>query len=73
MGIETIDRTERGMKKIIKHDQVQMSTLVTKHIGKFNSHTFSMSCSKDASGKFTSGLFWAHIDTSSGCKVPIQV
>jgi len=73
MGIETIDRTEQGMKKIIKHDQVQMSTLVTKHIDKSNSHTFSISCSKDASGKFTSCLFWSHIDISSGCRVPIQV
>ena len=65
---KTNDRVERDMKKVIKHEQVQMLTSVSKDIGKFDFSNIG-ACSTIEREK----LSWACIDTKSGCRVPIQV
>ena len=69
IDIKTIDRIEQGMKKKLNFKSFK------KCMGVFDLfwYIFTVAYSKIASVPFTSSLLWAHIDTSSGCRVPIQV
>lgn len=65
--------TNLKRRRIIKHEQAQLSTSVSKYLSQFLSNLIHscVACFKIASGKFTSSPFWAYIDTSSSCRILI--